>query len=53
MDELLEFKRNVLEVLHQRLEGRMITILRAKFTIEYHSSFIIFDIYKNAYFYLV
>jgi len=41
MDELPEFKRNVLEVLRQPLEGRMITISRAKFTIEYPSSFII------------
>ena len=31
MDELPEFKRNVLEVLRQPLEGRMITISRAKF----------------------
>ena len=41
MDELPEFKRNVLEVLRQPLEGRMITISRAKFTIEYPSSFML------------
>jgi len=41
MDELPEFKRNVLEVLRQPLEGRMITISRAKFTIEYPASFML------------
>ena len=41
MDELPEFKRNVLEVLRQPLEGRIITISRAKFTIEYPSSFML------------
>ena len=39
MDELPEFKRNVLEVLRQPMEGRMMTISRAKFTIEYPASF--------------
>src|SRR4030042_796311 len=41
MDELPEFKRNVLEVLRQPLEGRLITISRAKFTIEYPASFML------------
>jgi len=35
MDELPEFKRNVLEVLRQPMEGRMMTIPRAKFRIKY------------------
>ncbi len=39
LDELPEFKRNVLEVLRQPLEDRVISISRAKFTIEYPSSF--------------
>ncbi len=39
LDELPEFKRNVLEVMRQPLEDRMITISRAKFTIEFPSSF--------------
>jgi len=39
LDELPEFKRNVLEVMRQPLEDRMITISRAKFTIEYPASF--------------
>jgi magnesium chelatase family protein len=41
MDELPDFKHNVLEVLRQPLEGRMITISRAKFTIEYPASFML------------
>jgi magnesium chelatase family protein len=41
MDELPEFKRNVLEVLRQPMEGRMMTISRAKFTIEYPASFML------------
>lgn len=39
LDELPEFKRNVLEVMRQPLEDRCITISRAKFTIEYPASF--------------
>lgn len=38
-DELPEFNRSVLEVLRQPLEDRIITISRARYTIEYPSSF--------------
>jgi len=41
MDELPEFKRNVLEVLRQPMEGRTMTISRANFTIEYPASFML------------
>ena len=41
MDELPEFKRNVLEVLRQPMEGRIMTISRAKFSIEYPASFML------------
>jgi magnesium chelatase family protein len=41
LDELPEFKRTVLEVLRQPLEDRKICISRAKFSIEYPSSFIL------------
>ena len=41
MDELPEFRRNVLEVLRQPMEGRMMTISRAKFTIDYPASFML------------
>ncbi|KPL14002.1 MAG: magnesium chelatase [Bacteroides sp. SM23_62] len=41
MDELPEFRRNVLEVLRQPMEGRMMTISRAKFSIEYPASFML------------
>jgi magnesium chelatase family protein len=40
MDELPEFKRNVLEVLRQPLEDRYITVSRAKFTVEYPANFV-------------
>jgi magnesium chelatase family protein len=41
MDELPEFKRNVLEVLRQPMEGRMMTISRAKYSIQYPASFML------------
>jgi magnesium chelatase family protein len=41
LDELPEFKRNVLEVLRQPLEDRKITISRSKYTIEYPASFML------------
>jgi magnesium chelatase family protein len=41
LDELPEFKRNVLEVLRQPMEERVITISRAKFTTEYPASFML------------
>lgn len=39
LDELPEFQRSVLEVMRQPLEDRVITISRAKFTVEYPASF--------------
>lgn len=41
LDELPEFQRTVLEVLRQPLEDRVVTISRAKQTIEYPSSFML------------
>lgn len=41
LDELPEFKRSVLEVLRQPLEDRVITISRAKFTIDYPANFML------------
>jgi magnesium chelatase family protein len=41
LDELPEFKRNVLEVMRQPLEDREVTISRTKFTITYPSSFML------------
>src|SRR5690606_14960912 len=38
LDELPEFKREVLEVMRQPLEDREVTISRAKFTVSYPSS---------------
>lgn len=39
LDELPEFKRQVLEVMRQPLEDRKVTISRSKFTVDYPSSF--------------
>lgn len=41
LDELPEFKRTVLEVMRQPLEDRIVTISRAKFTVEYPASFML------------
>lgn len=41
LDELPEFNRQVLEVMRQPLEDRVVTISRAKFTITYPSSFML------------
>ncbi len=41
LDELPEFKRTVLEVMRQPLEDRLVTISRAKFTVEYPASFML------------
>jgi magnesium chelatase family protein len=41
LDELPEFKRNVLEVMRQPLEDREVTLSRARFTITYPSSFML------------
>jgi magnesium chelatase family protein len=41
LDELPEFKRTVLEVLRQPLEDRVVSIARAKFSIEYPASFML------------
>jgi magnesium chelatase family protein len=41
LDELPEFKRTVLEVMRQPLEDRVVTISRAKFTVEYPASFML------------
>jgi magnesium chelatase family protein len=41
LDELPEFKREVLEVMRQPLEDRDVTISRAKFTVTYPSSFML------------
>jgi magnesium chelatase family protein len=41
LDELPEFKRTVLEVMRQPLEDRLIAISRAKFSVEYPSSFML------------
>src|SRR6202012_37898 len=41
LDELPEFKRKVLEVLRQPLEERQINLSRAKFTVDYPSSFML------------
>lgn len=41
LDELPEFKRTVLEVLRQPLEDRVVTISRARFSVDYPSSFML------------
>lgn len=41
LDELPEFSRSVLEVMRQPLEDRMITISRARFTVEYPAGFML------------
>jgi magnesium chelatase family protein len=41
LDELPEFKRSVLEVMRQPLEERVISISRAKVSVEYPSSFML------------
>lgn len=41
LDELPEFKRTVLEVMRQPIEDRVVTISRAKFSIEYPASFML------------
>ena len=38
LDELPEFKRTVLEVMRQPIEDRVVTISRAKFSVEYPAS---------------
>lgn len=41
LDELTEFKRSVLEVMRQPLEERVISISRAKFSVDYPASFML------------
>ncbi|MBN2698077.1 MAG: YifB family Mg chelatase-like AAA ATPase [Bacteroidales bacterium] len=41
LDELPEFKRNVLEVMRQPLEDRVITVSRARFSVDYPSNFML------------
>ena len=48
LDELPEFSRNVLEVMRQPLEDRIISISRAKYSTEYPVSFMLVASKKNA-----
>lgn len=41
LDELPEYKRNVLEVMRQPLEDRTVTISRARFTVDYPAGFML------------
>ena len=41
LDELPEFKRTVLEVMRQPLEDRIVSISRARFSVEYPASFML------------
>jgi magnesium chelatase family protein len=41
LDELPEFKRTVLEVMRQPLEDRVVTISRARFSVDYPASFML------------
>jgi len=41
LDELPEFKRNVLEVLRQPMEERRVTISRARFSVDYPANFML------------
>ena len=41
LDEFPEFPRNVLEVLRQPIEDRVITVSRAKYTVDYPASFML------------
>ena len=41
LDELPEFKRSVLEVLRQPLEDRVVTVSRARFSVDYPASFML------------
>lgn len=41
LDELPEFKRTVLEVMRQPLEDRIVSIARARFSVEYPASFML------------
>ena len=41
LDELPEFKRTVLEVMRQPLEDRVVTISRAKFSVDFPASFML------------
>lgn len=41
LDELPEFRRNVLEVLRQPLEDRKITVSRARFSVQYPANFVL------------
>ena len=48
LDELPEFKRTVLEVMRQPLEDRVITISKAKSTVDYPASLMV--VYLNVFY---